>query len=84
MIKVYSLENCIECEKTKKRMRRKGIEFIEKKIEENPGIRSFAKEQGFMKAPIVVTENESWSGFNPRRIDALEVEVEDDDLWSKL
>lgn len=85
MVKLYTQPACNDCVKTKKAFKKKGIQYEEIDISKDPSARETIKSQGFVKAPVVVTEYESWSGFKPQKISSIMVEVDDkelDELWS--
>lgn len=85
MVKLYTQPACNDCVKTKKAFKKQGIQYEEIDISQDPSARKMIKEQGFMKAPVVMTENESWSGFKPQKISSMMVQVDDkelDELWS--
>lgn len=71
MIKVYTKNNCQPCLATKRRMEKKGIEFVEINIDEQPELAQDLMSLGFIQSPVVVTEDASWSGYSPDKIDSL-------------
>lgn len=50
-------------------MKKKGIDFEERYLTSD-AINAF-KAQGFREAPVVVTDESTWSGFNPSKIDGV-------------
>lgn len=56
---------------TKRLMDKIGVEYETVDIVENPAELDRLIEMGYRAAPVVVTENDSWSGFNPDKITAL-------------
>ena len=69
-------QQCRPCWATKKRMDSKGIEYISLDVTTDPDAEAKAKSYGYMQTPIVVVDfadgsQESWSGFDPDRIDVL-------------
>lgn len=84
MVKLYTQPSCRDCVKTKKEFKRKGIEYEEIDLSQDKTAREMIKKQGFMKAPVVITEGDSWSGFKPQKIAGM-VQVDEkelDELWS--
>lgn len=71
MITVYSNTNCVQCENTKRFLSNKGIEFEAKMLQDSPEIMSLIKEKGYRTAPVVVTDSDSWSGFNLTKLNSL-------------
>ena len=77
-IEVYSKPSCIQCTQSKKRLEQLGLEYTETDIFENPDAYTFVTETlKFRAAPVIVVKNtngeivESWSGFNPEKIETL-------------
>lgn len=76
MITVYSTTHCSQCMMTKRRLTKRGLEFEEVNLEENPDQLNFVKNVlGYSQAPVVIVEEENqtrhWSGFRPDLIDQL-------------
>lgn len=70
-ITVYSKPNCVQCTATYRALNSKGIEYDVVDITEEPEALQYVKELGYMAAPVVVTEEDHWSGFNPDKINSL-------------
>lgn len=69
---VYTTNNCQPCKMTKRHLARLGLDFSEVNIVENPEALTQLKAMGYTSAPVVVaTTGESWSGFNPTKLNAL-------------
>lgn len=71
MITVYSNPNCVQCEQTKRYLTQHGIEFVAKMIADSPEIAPLIEEKGYTSAPVVVTDDDSWSGFRLTKLHAL-------------
>lgn len=71
MITVYSNENCVQCENTKRFLTNKGLEFEAKMLQDSPEIMPLIQEKGYRTAPVVVTDFDSWSGFRLDKLSAL-------------
>lgn len=73
MIEVWSKPNCMQCEATKIALENqgkvKGIDFQEYSLLEDQEALARFKAAGYMSAPIVVSEDKTWSGF---RLDLIE------------
>jgi len=69
MTTVYTLPVCQQCNMTKRSLTQKGIEFESVDLSTAPDhiVQGF-KDKGLMAAPIVVTDNDAWSGFRPDKI----------------
>lgn len=65
MIKVYSKNNCGQCEETKKYLTMNNIDYVEFNIEEDPEAYQHVIESGYRSMPVVEFPNgEVMSGFN--------------------
>jgi glutaredoxin-like protein NrdH len=83
---IYTKENCQQCSQSKALLKKLNIPFSEISVEDNPDVLQFLRSEGFMAAPVIITDEESWSGFQPAKIHGIlthdgSVETEDDD-WS--
>jgi glutaredoxin-like protein NrdH len=70
-ITVWTKSNCVQCTQTKKELTKRGIDFVEKNLEENPEQMQAFIEAGYMSAPIVTTDVKTWSGFRIDKISSL-------------
>ncbi|OYQ68279.1 glutaredoxin-like protein NrdH [Aerococcus sp. 1KP-2016] len=68
---IYSKDNCVQCNFTKRLFDELNIEFEERNIDVNQTYYDQAKSLGYMQAPIVVTDFKTWSGFKPDEIKAI-------------
>jgi len=68
MTTVYTKDNCVQCDMTKRLMDKVGIEYDVINISENPDELDKLIQLGYRAAPVVVTDNDSWAGFQPDRI----------------
>lgn len=69
-------QQCRPCWATKKRMDDKGIKYIPRDVTTDPEAEAEAKTYGYLQTPVVVVDfadgsQETWSGFDPDRIDVL-------------
>lgn len=78
MIDVYSLPQCSKCRSTKTALTSKGLsegkDWVEHDLSlpENEDARTWVMEDlGYQEAPIVVTDDDHWSGFRPDKIISL-------------
>jgi glutaredoxin-like protein NrdH len=71
MVTVYSKPACVQCEQTKKLLAKNGVEFDTIDITEDVDAYNKVVEMGFMSAPVVITDNDSWAGFQPEKINGL-------------
>jgi glutaredoxin-like protein NrdH len=71
MVTVYTKPNCVQCDMSKRLLDKIGVEYNTVDIVENPAELDKLIELGYRAAPVVVTEDDSWSGFQPDKITAL-------------
>ena len=65
MVKVYSKNNCGQCEETKKYLAMNNVDYVEFNIEEDREAYQHVVESGFRSMPVVEFPNgEVMSGFN--------------------
>lgn len=70
-ITVYTKPSCVQCTATYRALDSKGIEYNILDLSEDPTALEKVKELGYLQAPVVVTEDEHWSGFRPDKIAEL-------------
>lgn len=75
MVKVYTKDKCQPCKATKREMGKNGVAYEEIDIETTPGASDYIKSLGFMQAPVVITDDDAWSGFIPDKIKSLATTV---------
>lgn len=80
-VTIYTKNNCPQCDSTKKLFKKLDIEYSEINIEENPDVLEFLKREGHRSAPVVMTADDSWGGFNEAKIRALAPATTNDDDW---
>jgi glutaredoxin-like protein NrdH len=75
MITVYSKPSCMQCTATYRALDNKGVHYEVIDLTAQPAevVDSF-KARGLLQAPIVVTNNDTWAGFQPDKIAALPAE----------
>ena len=71
MTTVYTKPNCVQCDMTKRLMDIVGVVYNTVDIVENPAELDKLIELGYRAAPVVVTDSDSWAGFQPDKITAL-------------
>ncbi len=70
-ITVWTTSNCVQCMQTKKQFDKLGIRYDEMALEQHPEKLEEFKAQGYMQAPIVVTDRKVWTGFRIDKINSL-------------
>jgi glutaredoxin-like protein NrdH len=71
MIIVYTKPQCVQCEQTKKLLTKNGLEFDTVDITQDTEAYDKVVAMGFLAAPVVVTKDDSWAGFQPEKINGL-------------
>ena len=80
MVTIYTKERCINCDKSKLLMKRLGIAYKEISLEHTPGALDEVLSMGFQAAPVIVSAEDKWSGFNETKIRSITPEL--DDVWA--
>ncbi|MDO4911351.1 MAG: glutaredoxin-like protein NrdH [Corynebacterium sp.] len=70
-ITVYSKPACVQCTATKKALDRAGLDYEVVDISMDDEARDYVLALGYLQAPVVVVDEEHWSGFRPERIREL-------------
>jgi glutaredoxin-like protein NrdH len=68
---VYVKPQCVQCDQTKRILDREGIEYSTIDITQDSEALEKILSMGFKSAPVVITEEDSWAGFNPDKINKL-------------
>lgn len=71
MITVYSKNDCVQCKMTKRFLDQHQVTFKEINIDEQPEFIEHVKSLGFSAAPVIETETECFSGFQPSKLKNL-------------
>lgn len=82
---VYSKNNCINCTATKNELKKRGVDFTEVNMSINRDALLKVKAMKFREAPVVVTDNDAWSGHNMDKINmhwpSINNTAANDDDW---
>lgn len=70
-VTVYTLPACVQCDTTKRYLKRNLIEYEEVQLQETPEALEMIKGMGYTAAPVVVAGESHWSGFRPDKLDEL-------------
>ena len=70
-ITVYTKPSCGQCNATYRALDAKGIEYEVHDVSEDAAALEHVKSLGYLQAPVVVTDEDHWSGFCPDKIDEL-------------
>ena len=71
MITVYSRPDCYGCKATHRALSKKNIPYTSIDVSQDPGAHDYVKSLGYTSLPVVVTDNEHWSGYRPDRITSI-------------
>lgn len=71
MIKVYTKPSCVQCNATYRALDAAGLEYTSIDMSVDEDALELVKAMGYMQAPVVVTEDDHWSGFRPDKISML-------------
>jgi glutaredoxin-like protein NrdH len=71
MVTVYTKPNCVQCEATKRHLNKNGISYDTVDITQDISAYDKLIDLGYRAAPVVITDNDSWAGYNPDKIDSL-------------
>lgn len=70
-ITVYTKPACVQCTATYRALDSKGIEYEVLDLSEDAAALEQVKALGYLQAPVVITDEDHWSGFRPDKIDEL-------------
>lgn len=70
-ITVYTKPSCVQCTATYRALDSKGIEYEIHDLTAEPDALAQVKALGYLQAPVVITDEDHWSGFRPDKIDEL-------------
>ncbi|HEU5223809.1 MAG TPA: glutaredoxin-like protein NrdH [Candidatus Lumbricidophila sp.] len=70
-VTVYTKPSCVQCNATYRALDSKGIEYDVIDVSEDEAALAHVKELGYLQAPVVVTDEDNWSGFRPDKISEL-------------
>ncbi len=70
-ITVYTKPACVQCNATYRALDAKGIEYDVLDVSQDADALERVKALGYLQAPVVITDEDHWSGFRPDKIDEL-------------
>lgn len=71
MITVYTKPSCVQCDATKRHLKKLNLEFNEVDITVDTNAYDMIVDMGFKSAPVVITSDDAWAGFNPDKLNGL-------------
>ena len=70
-MRIYTKKDCMPCRMTKKELTRLGIPFEEIDLDDRPDQIDQVRHLGFTSLPVVVTDTDTWAGFDPGKLRTL-------------
>lgn len=70
-VTVYTKPSCVQCDQTKKFLDKVNIPYTTVDISQDLDAFQKVVDLGFKAAPVVITDNDSWAGFNPAKLTKL-------------
>lgn len=70
-VTVYIKDNCVQCGATKRHLDKLNIPYETINVTNDIGALDKLASLGYRSAPVVITDNDSWSGYVPDKIDKL-------------
>ena len=70
---IYTLPACVQCDTSKRLMKRLGIEFEEVDLTKDEAAAEMVKGLGYTAAPVIVAGSVHWSGFRMEMINGLKL-----------
>ncbi|AIV40860.1 MULTISPECIES: glutaredoxin-like protein NrdH [Curtobacterium] len=74
-VTVYTKPSCVQCTATYRALDNKGIQYEVLDVSADEAALEHVKSLGYMQAPVVVTDDDHWSGFRPDKIATLSAEL---------
>ena len=70
-ITVYTKPACVQCDATKRHLNKLGLNYDTVDITEDLEAFDMIVAKGFKAAPVVITDDSAWAGYQPDKIDGL-------------
>ena len=70
-VTVYTKPACVQCTATYRALDKAGLDYSIVDISIDSDARDYVMSLGYLQAPVVVADGDTWSGFRPDRITAL-------------
>jgi glutaredoxin-like protein NrdH len=72
-VTVFTKTNCVQCEATKRHLDKIDVEYNLIDITNDITALDRLISLGYRSAPVVLTDNDSWSGYVPEKLDKLAI-----------
>ena len=66
-ITLYTKANCPQCTATKRQLDKRGLPYTTVDITANARISDRLRNEGWRQMPVIIADDESWSGYRPRQ-----------------
>jgi glutaredoxin-like protein NrdH len=70
-VTVYTKVNCVQCEATKRHLDKLNVAYETVDVTNDVAALDKLISLGYRSAPVVVTDNDSWAGYVPDKLDGL-------------
>lgn len=70
-ITVCSRPSCVQCTATYRMLDDQAVQYSIVDLSEDPDAVDIVKALGYLQAPVVVTDDDHWSGFRPDKLTEL-------------
>ncbi|MBG0716847.1 glutaredoxin-like protein NrdH [Microbacterium sp. 2C] len=70
-VTVYSKPSCVQCSSSYRALDSKGIDYEVVDMSQDADALERVKALGYLQAPVVITDEDHWSGFRPDKIAEL-------------
>lgn len=70
-VTVYSKPACVQCTATTRALQQRGILFDVVDLTQDDEALQTVQDLGYRQAPVVIADDQHWSGFRPDKISAL-------------
>lgn len=74
MVTVYTLPACVQCDSTKRYLKKNLVEFKEVDLSADANAMEHVRELGYTQAPVVEIGDEHWSGFRMDQLTRLVIQ----------
>lgn len=72
-VTVYTKDNCVQCEATKRHLDKIDVAYDTVNITNDIAALDKLISLGYRSAPVVVADNDSWAGYIPEKLDKLAI-----------
>ena len=72
-VTVFTKANCVQCEATKRHLDKIDVAYDLVDITNDVTALDRLISLGYRSAPVVITDNDSWSGYIPEKLDKLAI-----------